>query len=64
MTQTPPELFTNMPWGTPDVLEQTRKQIQSLGFNHHELKLQWDVDTPEDLARYLKQVRDSLTSQS
>jgi len=25
MIQTHPELFTNMPWGTPYVLEQTRK---------------------------------------
>ena len=47
-----PELFNNMPWGTEQVLEQTRARIRQHQLRHHELKLQWDVDTPEDLARY------------
>lgn len=53
MNQTHPEVFANMPWSTPQVLEQTRQQIQTLGLSLHELQWQWDVDTPEDLARYL-----------
>lgn len=47
-----PELFTDMPWGTSQVLEQTRARIKQLHFRHHELEEQWDVDTVEDLARY------------
>jgi len=53
MTQTHSALFTNMSWGTAQVLEQTRAQIKALGLRHHELKPQWDIDTPVDLARYL-----------
>ena len=47
-----PELFTDMPWGTTKVLDQTRQRIRQLNLNHRELKLQWDVDSPRDLARY------------
>lgn len=47
-----PELFTDMHWGTSQVLEQTRTRIKQLHFRHHELEEQWDVDTVEDLARY------------
>lgn len=47
-----PELFTDMHWGTSQVLEQTRARIKQLHFRHHELEEQWDVDTVEDLARY------------
>jgi rSAM/selenodomain-associated transferase 1 len=53
MNKSHPEVFANMAWGTSQVLNQTRQQIQTLGLSLHELKLQWDVDTPEDLARYL-----------
>jgi glycosyltransferase A (GT-A) superfamily protein (DUF2064 family) len=41
-----------MPWGTAQVLEQTRSRIKQAKLRHHELKQQWDLDTPEDLARY------------
>ncbi len=47
-----PELFTDIPWGSGQVLERTRQRIRQFNLNHHELKPQWDVDTPEDLARY------------
>ena len=52
LNQPQPELFDNMPWGTAQVLEQTRARIKRHSLRHHELKLQWDVDTPADLARY------------
>jgi rSAM/selenodomain-associated transferase 1 len=52
LNQAQPELFTDMPWGTPQVLEQTRTRIHRLNLRHHELRQQWDLDTPEDLARY------------
>lgn len=53
LNQLQPSLFLDMPWGTNQVLDQTRQQIQTLGLRHHELNQQWDVDTPEDLARFL-----------
>jgi len=52
LNQPQPELFDNMPWGTERVLEQTRARIKRHHLRHHELKQQWDVDTPADLARY------------
>ena len=52
LNQPQPTLFDNMPWGTPQVLEQTRARIKHAQLPHQELKQQWDVDTPADLARY------------
>lgn len=46
------ELFDNMPWGTAQVLDQTRARINRYKLRHHELNEQWDLDTPEDLERY------------
>lgn len=45
-------LFDTMPWGTGDVLEQTRARIRQSGLRYRELKEQWDLDTIEDLLRY------------
>ncbi len=47
-----PALFTNMLWGTHQVLTQTQHRAAQLGVNYHQLRQQWDVDTPEDWARY------------
>ncbi|TAK63484.1 MAG: glycosyltransferase [Methylobacter sp.] len=47
-----PELFDNMPWGTAQVLGQTRNRIEHYKLRHYELSEQWDLDTPEDLERY------------
>jgi len=52
LNQPHPELFGNMPWGTEQVLEHTRARIKHYNLHHYELKEQWDVDTPKDLARY------------
>ena len=45
----------NMPWGTLQVLPLTRQRVKQQRLNLHEIGLQWDVDTPEDLARYRRQ---------
>lgn len=50
-----PELFDAMPWGTAQVLEQTRTRIRRNHLRCRELKEQWDVDTAEDLLRFRKQ---------
>jgi uncharacterized protein len=52
LNQPQPELLTDMPWGTPQVLAQTRSRINTLKLSHYELRQQWDLDTPDDLARY------------
>jgi rSAM/selenodomain-associated transferase 1 len=52
LNQPHPELFDNIPWGTVQVLEQTRTRINHYNLHHYELKEQWDVDTPKDLERY------------
>ena len=48
-----PEIFTHIDWGTHQVLQQTRDQIQTQGISFKELDALWDVDTPDDL-EYLK----------
>jgi len=45
-------IFDNMPWGSAQVLAETRDRIRQLNLCLHELAMQWDVDTPRDLARY------------
>ena len=46
-----PALFTDIAWGTSDVLAQTRVRLAELGWHWDELPVQWDLDRPEDLAR-------------
>jgi len=52
LNQPHPELFDHIPWGTERVLEHTRTRIKKYNIGYQELKQQWDLDTPEDLARY------------
>lgn len=47
-----PELFADIPWGSPTVMETTRARLATLGLRSVELAMQWDVDKPEDFARY------------
>ncbi len=46
-------LFTDINWGTADVLRQTIEKIQRLQLRYHLLKKLHDIDTPEDL-RYFR----------
>ena len=52
LNQPHPELFDNIPWGTGQVFEYTRTRIKKYNIGYQDLKQQWDLDTPEDLARY------------
>jgi len=45
------DLFTEMPWGTDQVLSITRQRLKQLGWHWRELPTLWDVDRPEDLVR-------------
>lgn len=44
----------DMPWGTSQVLPIARERIKQQQLKAYELRLQWDVDTPQDLVRYQK----------
>jgi len=50
-----PTLFTNIPWGTSQVLTKTRERLHNLGVRWKELPTQWDVDYPEDVERWNKE---------
>jgi rSAM/selenodomain-associated transferase 1 len=52
MNRLHPELFTNMPWSSSQLVAQTHARCQQYGIAYYDTLTQWDVDTPEDLARY------------
>jgi rSAM/selenodomain-associated transferase 1 len=54
-----PQLFSDMQWGTPSVLDTTRARLRSSNMRWHELRTLHDIDTPTDLIHLpetLKQV--------
>jgi len=53
LTRCDARLFGNMMWGTNNVLAATRARLQQLGWRWHELETLWDIDRPEDYARWL-----------
>jgi hypothetical protein len=46
-----PELFEDIPWSTPTVLEETERRAGALGLSATRLGAWYDVDTAADLAR-------------
>jgi hypothetical protein len=46
-----PALFSDMPWSTPLVMNETRRRLRTLGLTWHEPTTLWDVDLPRDLER-------------
>lgn len=50
-----PELFASMPWGSPEVMEETRRRASTLGLRVFETEPLWDVDLPEDYDRAVAQ---------
>jgi len=46
-----PELFSDIAWGTAEVMGRTRTRLAELGIAWKELPMRWDVDRPEDYAR-------------
>ena len=50
-----PSLFEEMPWGTDKVAALTRERAEAAGLRLHELRSVWDVDTPEDYARLVRE---------
>ena len=52
LTQAPPELFSDIPWGTDRVAAITRGRMDALGWEWAELPPLWDLDRPDDLVRF------------
>jgi rSAM/selenodomain-associated transferase 1 len=46
------DIFRDMPWSTSNVTSATRARLRAAGLRWHELPTLWDVDRPEDLARW------------
>jgi rSAM/selenodomain-associated transferase 2/rSAM/selenodomain-associated transferase 1 len=47
-----PEVFRRVDWSTPRVLAQTRERLSAVGALWAELPTLWDVDEPQDWARW------------
>ena len=45
-------LFEHIEWGTGSVLATTRERLHKLGWRWKELETLWDIDRPEDYARW------------
>lgn len=53
MNKSHPGLFSAMPWGSNEVMTETRRRADIAGLNAYELAVQWDVDTIADWQRFL-----------
>lgn len=51
LTQSRPEFFEHIPWGTPLVLQRTREAAEALGIPVEATPLWYDVDSASDLQR-------------
>lgn len=56
LRQAEPTLFERIPWGTPQVLAETRARIIARGLRLNEIPPLWDVDTEDDLARMEREI--------
>jgi len=50
LNQSAPSLFTDMPWGSDQIAELTRKRFRNLRMRWSELPERNDIDQPEDLS--------------
>ncbi len=48
-------LFDDIPWGSDAVMERTRERLARSGATWAELETLWDVDRPEDYARWMRE---------
>jgi glycosyltransferase A (GT-A) superfamily protein (DUF2064 family) len=51
LSRSNPELFVDIPWGTPEVLQRTEARMRTLGIEWHRLAVRMDVDRPDDYLR-------------
>ncbi|MDX1588889.1 MAG: TIGR04282 family arsenosugar biosynthesis glycosyltransferase [Oleiphilaceae bacterium] len=52
--RTTPSMLSDIEWGTPGVLAQTRQRLSDCGLSHGVLEPRWDVDEPADWERFLR----------
>ncbi len=57
------ELFEEIPWSTPQVLEATRQRSRQLGLTYHETECWDDLDELADLQRLVVRSPESQTAQ-
>jgi len=48
------KLFEDIAWGSDRVMAETRVRLEQRGWTWRELETLWDVDRPEDYARFIK----------
>ncbi len=60
MTKNNDGLFNNIDWGTSKVFDQTIVKINKHDLHCYKLTMQWDVDRPEDLQRYVDSQNNNL----
>lgn len=54
LSQPRKELFSDISWGSSEVMQQTRRRLQDNAISYIELDSCWDIDVIEDYQRYLK----------
>ncbi len=52
LRQVPDCLFSDMPWGSPQLMQISRERMRAAGLDWVELEPRWDVDRPDDLPRW------------
>jgi rSAM/selenodomain-associated transferase 2/rSAM/selenodomain-associated transferase 1 len=58
------DAFSDIAWGTESVMAQTRARLRAVPVSWHELPTLWDVDTPNDLARWNDHVARGLAKET
>jgi rSAM/selenodomain-associated transferase 1 len=51
MRKPQPALFAGLHWGSPGVMDETRRRLRQCGLSWQQPVTSWDVDLPEDLER-------------
>ncbi|EAQ97802.1 TIGR04282 family arsenosugar biosynthesis glycosyltransferase [Congregibacter litoralis] len=54
-------MLTGVPWGSDAVLEVTRMRVRSAGLGTSELPMLYDIDTPDDLRRWERELRSGVS---
>ncbi len=52
LTRPCPEIFSDIAWGSSSVFKTTTSRIKQLNLQYHQIRQQWDIDTPADLERF------------
>jgi rSAM/selenodomain-associated transferase 1 len=54
LARSAPNIFKDVPWGSKNALEATRRNLLTLRYKVAELATRWDVDRPEDYLRWVE----------